>query len=417
MTYTTSIPGVPGGPITTSFPVKLLIAPAWRTNVRPGIKARSPRLPVQHETANPNTMAVGDATYLFNGSEGRQASWHMTVDDTEAYIGIPLDEVTWQASDGAGPGNYNGISCELAVKTEIVTNDARRAKSQRNAAELMGIIGARLKASPPAKRHHDYAPDQKWCPAQMMNRGEWNRYVDWWSHFNAAEKARMSGHVAAPAPTPASPFNAGDRVRVIADAVNLRLGYGTVYRILNVVKEGDEGTIGRDSDGNYTMQADGYTWLNVKFDNKAPGWIAQGGGASGMWLEKAAVTKPVPKPEHPAYVKVSPVPELLETNMTFADMYNTSAGVTTINEMDFIFVADIVEFKRESPALQYGYSKSAEVKAPYQEGDRVIAAWLVKSNEGTFYYLLTGGEDEWVRVRYEDTVRISDAPLLGNDVH
>src|SRR5690606_37361256 len=46
-TYKTVIPGVPGGPLTTSFPLHLKIVPAWRTNNRPGIKARTPRLIVQ----------------------------------------------------------------------------------------------------------------------------------------------------------------------------------------------------------------------------------------------------------------------------------------------------------------------------------------------------------------------------------
>src|SRR5690606_35835567 len=119
MGYRTVIPGLPGGPLETSFPVKILTPPSWRTNVRPGIKARSPRLSVQHETANPNTMAVGDATYLYNGSGGRQASWHFTIDDIECYTGSPADEVAWQAGDGSGPGNYNGISCELAVHRDI----------------------------------------------------------------------------------------------------------------------------------------------------------------------------------------------------------------------------------------------------------------------------------------------------------
>lgn len=103
--------------------------------------------------------------------------------------------------------------------------------------------------------------------------------------------------------------------------------------------------------------------------------------------------------------------------MKFEDMYHTSAGVTTINELDFIFVADVIEFKRESPALQYGIQGGAVVKAPYQEGDRAIAAWLVKGNDGRYYYLLTGGDDEWVRVNYTDTIRVSDAPLLGDDTH
>lgn len=405
-TYSTTIPGVPGGPIETSFPVHIKIAPAWRTNVRPGIAARTPRRPVQHETANPNSMAVDDATYLANGSEGRQASWHITVDDTEAYIGIPLDEVTWQASDGAGPGNYNGISCELSVHRNIIADPKRRAQSQQNAAEIMGIIGARLDSTPPARQHHDYAPDGKNCPAQMRNRGEWNRYVDWWTGYFVAEQRRMAGGDAVTA------YKIGDRIAVTAQNVNVRQGYGLAHRILTTVQAGATATVIGDDVGFYATSADGYTWLNVRIDGWGTGWMAIGTSAE-AWVAKASTPAPVEPPV--TYAPVVPVPALLETTMQWADKYNTAEGITTVNESEFVFVADVIEFKRTSPAKQYALDNAKEVRKPYQDGDRVIAAWLVKSTEGTWWYLLTGGDDEWVRVKYVDTVRISDAPLLGND--
>lgn len=408
MAYTTTIPGVPGGPIQTSFPVKILIAPAWRTNVRPGIKARLPRLSVQHETGNPNTYAVGDATYLYNGSGGRQASWHITIDDKEAYIGIPLDEVTWQAGDGAGPGNYNGISCELAVHTAIVNDASRRALSQKNAAEIMGKIGARLNATPPARQHANFMV--KNCPAQMRNRGEWNRYVDWYNQFYAMEKQAMSGGAPAPA------FAVGDRIEVIAAALNIRTGWGTTARIVGTLTPGTFGTVIADGDGRYTTTANGYTWLNVRIDGFGTGWIATGLPGD-PWITRTAAPAPPPPPPTPAYTAPLRVPELLQTQMTFADKYHTAEGITTVNELEFIFVADVIEFKRSSPALAWGDLTAPAAKAPYQEGERVIAAWLVKGKDGVWYYLLTGGDDEWVRVRYVDTVRVSDAPLLGDDTH
>lgn len=407
-TYRTEIPGVPGGPIETSFPVYLKIAPPWRTNVRPGIKARTPRLPVQHETANPRSMAVDDATYLYNGSGGRQASWHITVDDKEAYIGIPLDEITWQASDGAGPGNYNGISCELAVHSAIVNDNDRRAQSQMNAAELMGKVGARLNATPPAKRHHDYAPDKKWCPAQMMNRGEWNRYVDWWRGFYEMERRAMAGGDVV------SPYKAGDRIEVTAQALNVRVGYGLDYRVVTTLGPGRTATVIADGEGNSSVYRDGYTWLNVNIDGFGTGWMATG-TTSESWIGKAATPAPVEPPK--VYAKTVPIPALLQTSLNIGDKYDTAEAVTEVGESDFIFVADVVEFKRSSPAMQYALDGAKEVKAPYQEGDRAIAAWIVKSSEGTYWYLLAGGDDEWVRVKQIDTVRIADAPLLGDDVH
>lgn len=405
MAYTTTIPGLPGGPLTTSFPVKLLIAPAWRTNVRPGIKARTPRLSVQHETANPNTYAIGDATYLYNGSGGRQASWHFTIDDKECYVGIPLDEVTWQAGDGAGPGNYNGISCELAVHTSIVNDATRRAQSQKNAAEILGKVGARLNATPPARQHANFM--NKNCPAQMRNRGEWNRYVTWWEQFYAMEKQAMSGGA------PAQAFKVGDRFEVIAAALNIRTGWGLTGRVVGTLTAGRTGTVIADNEGRFTTTADGYTWLNVRVDGFGTGWLAIGLPGD-PWLAKTTAPAPPPAPE-PKYTAPLKVPALLETQLGFEDMYHTVPGITTVNELEFVFVADVVEFKRTSPALAWGDLKAPPAKASYQEGDRVIAAWLVKGNDGVWYYLLTGGDDEWVRVKYTDTIRVSDAPLLGDD--
>ena len=407
-TYTTTIPGLPGGPLVTSFPVYLKIAPASRTNVRPGIKARLPRRVVQHETANPNSMAVDDATYMYNGSEGRQASWHVTVDDTCAFIDLPLDEIAWHASDGAGPGNYNGIACEMSVHKNIVNDPKRRAECQRKGAEIMGKIGARFNAEPPAKQHHDYAPDKKNCPAQMRNRGEWNRYVDWWSGYFQDEKRSMAGGGAT------SGWNVGDRVEVIAERVNVRVGYGTGYRILTTVMKGATATIIADDAGTHTAYANGYSWINVRIDGWGTGWMATG-TATEQWFAKAST--PAPVPPTVTYAPVAPIAELKYTAMSLADRYNTAEGITTVNESEFVFVADVIEFKRTSPAKQYALDGAKDVRAPYQEGDRVVAGWLVKSTEGTWWYLLVGGDDQWVRVKYVDTVRIADAPLLGDDTH
>ena len=40
----------------------------------------------------------------------------------------------------------------------------------------------------------------------------------------------------------------------------------------------------------------------------------------------------------------------------------------------------------------------------HQEGDRV--RWSAREEHGgTWWYLLVGGDDQWVRVKYVDTVR------------
>jgi hypothetical protein len=411
MGYMFTWPGVPGGPIEFSFPVTNMIVPAWRTLQRPGIKARSPRRGIQHENGNPNALARQDSVYLYNGAGGRQASWHGTVDHKEGFANLPGDEVGWQAGDGAGPGNYNGFAVELSQWAVVHGTAAQWRQARRNAAEMNARVSARINATPPTNRHRDYM--NKNCPQYLNgNATWWAEYLsDWWFFYND-EKKRMAG---GGGDTPDTTFKAGDTVRVIADAINVRQGWGTHQRIVFGVTKGETATIGKDSDGRYVMPANGYTWINVSVPGRGSGWMATGFGSE-MWVEKVA-SKPDPKPTpKPTYAKVSPVKELLDTNFTFKDKYNTAEGITTINELEFIFVADLIEFKRPTKALQYGHTGSAEVKAPYQEGDRAVAAWLVKGSDGVWYYLLTGGDDEWVRVQYTDTVRVSDAPLLGDDM-
>src|SRR5690242_17441567 len=114
--------GVAGLPVKIDLPVPLIqaIIPVGQTNQRPGIKRQTPGYWVQHETAN--TAAGADAAmharYLLQGADGSQVSWHFTVDDHQIYQHIPVDEVTWQAADGGGPGNMSGVSCEMAVNSD-----------------------------------------------------------------------------------------------------------------------------------------------------------------------------------------------------------------------------------------------------------------------------------------------------------
>lgn len=483
MVYRTTIPGLPGGPLETSFPVKIMLAPAWRTNVRPGIKARRPRVGVCHETGNPNTMAVSDARYLQNGSGGRQASWHITVDDTEAYIGIPVDEVTWQASDGAGPGNYNGISIEHAVARQIMASPARKQKCRSNGAEIHGKIAARFDAQTVAKAHYDFAPDKKWCPAHMLSEGYFRgnaarTYVKEFLHFYNMEKAAMAGkpytpvelkvgaeavttanlnvrgtpsttgalwatlpagqtvtiidgprtdpayqwwrvewrkgttavsgwaaanwlEATKPAPDAPDPDTdgpvKGDAVKVTAN-LYLRQGWGTDSRATGLLMPGTTAAV---IDG--PQFANGYRWVDIKGEF-GTGWVAD------AWLE---VTGTAPAEPEKTYAKPLPVTELLETNLDYDEIAD---GLVTANETEFIYTANVIEFKRTTPALQYANDSAPEVRDPYHEGDRAVEAWRCLNHDGIWYSLLTGPDDEWVRVRSDHAVVVSGSPLLGDDL-
>ena len=78
-----------------------------------------------HSTGNANSTAQGERNWLTNPSNNRIASWHIAVDEKEAVIAIPLDEVAWHA----GSGNNSSISIEIC-------ESGNRAKTLENAIAL-----------------------------------------------------------------------------------------------------------------------------------------------------------------------------------------------------------------------------------------------------------------------------------------
>ena len=210
MAYPSTVPGLPGGPLTTIAPVRVKLIPSGRTYQRPGIKAAKPRRSVQHGNGNSESSAKGEAIYLVDmAAEGRQASYHSATDDTETWVMVPVDEVTWQAADGAGPGNMNGLSNEMVEDADIWASPARAKQCVDNAADFMGGCAARLDIAEPEQHwtfnymlpsslRHD-------CPNKLRyrkigNENAWTYYVRQWRAAKAAELRRMGGVVVTPAP-------------------------------------------------------------------------------------------------------------------------------------------------------------------------------------------------------------------------
>lgn len=415
--YSTLIPGIPGGPVPTIAPVRIKLIPEWRTLNRPGITANTPRRSVQHGNGNSNSTAAGEANYLYNGAGGRQASYHSSTDDKETWVMVPGNEVTWQAADGSGPGNMNGYSNEMVEDAGLWASASRRMACIRNTADFMGTIAARLNIAKP-ERHWDFnynlPPSQRHdCPNKLKytwidGKLAWDIYSGLWYEARDAERVRMlGGDVAEPEP---DVIEIGDTLRTLV-SLNMRQTAGLAAPVIATLPIGAEVVVsGRWS------SADGYGWLPVRHtfnSGTVEGYVAQG-DASGpylAWVKSA----PVPEPE-PEYVAAKPIPALLETDL---HKWDTAEGITTdAREQDFVFVADVIEFTAITVAGEYAVKEPRPVRAPYQVGERAIAAWLVKSQDtNSWWYVLTGAGNEWARVPYENTKRISDAPLLGDDMH
>lgn len=198
--YSTDIPGLPGGNLETMYPVKKLILETYKTNNRPGIIASEPRRSVQHGNGNPYSTAQAEARYLYNGAEGRQASYHSTVDDKEVWVMIPINEVTWQAADGSGPGNMNGFSNEMVEDSALWSDPARRNRVIHNGADFMGRVAARLHIAIP-EQHWDFnynnPPSERHdCPNKLRyvyinGRLAWDIYKEQWYAAKADELEKM----------------------------------------------------------------------------------------------------------------------------------------------------------------------------------------------------------------------------------
>jgi len=186
--------------LATEYPVHLKILPEGMTQNRPGIPASTPRRSVQHGNGNPNSAAASEAQYLFNGAEGRQASYHSTCDDKECWVMIPADEVTWQAADGGGPGNMNGFSCEMIEDENLWADPGRRNRVITVTADFMGRVAARLNIDKP-EQHRDFnfnnAPSERHdCPNKLRytmigGRLAWDIYADRWHAARSDERKRM----------------------------------------------------------------------------------------------------------------------------------------------------------------------------------------------------------------------------------
>lgn len=212
MKHTTEVAGLPGGPLVTDYPIRETLVPKWMTNNRPGYKAQSPRRSVQHGNGNPNAYAAADARWLQSGASGGQVSFHSTADDMEVHICVPADEVTWQAADGDGPGNFNGYSCEMSEHAAIWSDEARKRKCVEVTADFMGRVAARLNIAIP-EQHWTFNfadPGRHDCPNKLRHqtiggRPAWDVYVEIWTAAKADELRRMGG-IPKPTPQPVKPF-------------------------------------------------------------------------------------------------------------------------------------------------------------------------------------------------------------------
>ncbi len=151
-------------------------------NRRPGIEMAPEYLTI-HSTANPNSTALNERSWLENSYNNRVASWHICVDENEAVEAIPLNEVAWHAGDGSkGPGNRKSISIEICESGD-------REKTLENAAKLVvRMLKERGWGIDRLRRHYDWSG--KNCP-RILNYNNWKG----WEIFKQSVKDKLTPKV------------------------------------------------------------------------------------------------------------------------------------------------------------------------------------------------------------------------------
>lgn len=138
---------------------------------RPQI-AMTPLYITVHGTANPKSTAKNEADNVCNNDPNKQASFHIVVDDKEAYMVIPLNEVAWHAGDGAsGTGNRKSIAVEIC-------ESGNREKALLNAVSVIHDLMVQYNLDTSSIKQH-YSWSQKDCPRILRNKNYIVNGMDW----------------------------------------------------------------------------------------------------------------------------------------------------------------------------------------------------------------------------------------------
>ena len=149
--------------------------------------AMTPTRVVVHNTAN-DAPAANEIAYMIHNDN--EVSFHYAVDDQEVVQGVPENRNTWNAGDGNGKGNREGIAVEICYSR---SGGEKFTKAEQNAAEFIAFILKRYGwGMDKVTKHQDY--NGKYCPHRTLDLG--------WDRFLKMVEAHLNGDKPAPSPTP-----------------------------------------------------------------------------------------------------------------------------------------------------------------------------------------------------------------------
>lgn len=185
-------------------------------------------------------------------SNGRQASWHFSVDDIEIYQEVDTAYEAWHA--GNGTGNKNSIGIEMCMWSDKEKQRLTYDNAARLVAKLMKMHNIPLSK---VVQHNHWSG--KNCP-EYLRAGKhgynWNWFISLVKKYSeekpaVAEKPAFTPYV----------------VKVTADVLNVRSGPGTNYGITTKVKKGEAYTIVEEKNGWGKLKS-GAGWISLEYTVK-----------------------------------------------------------------------------------------------------------------------------------------------------
>ncbi len=228
-----------------------------------------------HETGNfsKGATAKSHSTYysrLARENSGDVIGYHYFVDDKEAYLKHPLDEVAFTNGDGRGDGNMKTISVEICVNPDgdfekARDNGAYIAALTLHQNGIKTVIDAvsdneRHKKDGTANlfQHWNWSSYRKNCPQTIRDKGLWNDFV------KSVQKYlnELNGNTS---PSEISDSKFPYTIKILDDCLNIRKNAGISNEIVGTIKDHGIYTIVEETSVN------GVQWGKLK---SGAGWIS-----------------------------------------------------------------------------------------------------------------------------------------------
>lgn len=117
-----------------------------------------------------DASATNEVAYMIRNTDA--VSFHYAVDDKEVVQGVPINRNTWNAGDGNGKGNREGIAIEICYSK---SGGERFLKAEQNAAEFAAyLLKQKGWGLDKITKHQDY--NGKYCPHRTLDMG-WGRFL------------------------------------------------------------------------------------------------------------------------------------------------------------------------------------------------------------------------------------------------